>query len=305
MRWFDAQGGHRETKGTFLDGNGKLSVKTVPLHQHHVKLNIYRVDLGLKYYFGPRSALELNIPYEVKTQEASVEEIAPVTDEEWEAILRNGNNHHRDETYTGPTDLDLLVGHHLHGIFRKDDFLLGRIGTTIPTGKTEENPWKLGDAGLEHLHIQFGTGTFNPIADLHYSLPLYKGLGANMSLRGKLPFYENSKTYRGSREITYTAGLQYRLNKWLSFQASYLGFYQHYAYWAGERDINTGLRFSMASFGTSIATPYSLPIAVTVMLPLQQEMLDGDTNASLEGQPEEIDAFEFGPLVSLTVIYSF
>ena len=147
MRWFDAQGGHRETKGTFLDGNGKPSVKTVPLHQHHVKLNIYRVDLGLKYYFGPRSALELNIPYEVKTQEASVEEIDPVTDEEWEAILRNGTNHHRNETYTGPTDLDLLVGHHLHGIFRKDDFLLGRIGTTNSHRKNGGRPLEIRGCG--------------------------------------------------------------------------------------------------------------------------------------------------------------
>ena len=305
MRWFDAQGGHLETKGIFLDGNGKPTVKTVPLHRHHVTLNIYRVDLGLKYYFGPRFVLELNIPYEVKAQEATIEKIEAVTDEQWQAILRNRHNHHRSETYTGPTDLDVLIGHHLHGIFRKSDFLLGRIGTTIPTGKTEEDPWKLGDAGLKHLHIQFGTGTFNPIADLHYSLPLYNGLGANMSIRTKLPFYQNSKTYRGSREITYTAGLNYRLNKWFLFQASYLGFYQHYAYWDGELDFNTGLRYSMASLGTVIATPYSLPIAITVMLPLQQEMLYDNTDAFLEGRYEERDAFEFGPLISLTAMYSF
>ena len=120
---------------------------------------------------------------------------------------------------------------------------MSRIGTTIPFGKTEEDPWKLGDAGLKHLHIQFGTGTFNPIADIHYSLPLYKGVGASVSIRGKFPFYENSKTYRGSRELTYTAGLNYRLNNWISFQAGYLGFYQSYAYWAGELDINTGTPF--------------------------------------------------------------
>ena len=301
MRWFDAQGGHLETKGVSTDGK----VIDVPLHRHHVKLNIFRVDVGLKYQLGSRWTLEANIPYETKTQEATIEEIHSVTSAEREAILHNRDNHHRDETYTGPTDPDVLLGYQTQGLLTKNDFLSGRIGTTIPFGKTEENPWELGDAGLKHLHIQFGTGTFNPIADLHYSLPLYKGFGANGSIRGKLPFYENSKTYRGSMEYTYTAGLNYRFSDWLSFQTSYLGFYQSYAYWAGERDINTGLRFSMASVGASIVTPYNIPVSLTLMLPLRQETLYDDTPALLDGAYEESDAFEFGPLVSFTVLYSF
>ena len=301
MRWFDAQGGHLETKGVSTDGK----VIDVPLHRHNVKLNIFRVDIGLKYQLGSRWTLEANIPYETKIQEATIEEIDSVTSAEREAILHNRDNHHRDETYTGPTDPDVLLGYQTQGLLTKNDFLSGRIGTTIPFGKTEEDPWKLGDAGLKHLHIQFGTGTFNPIADLHYSLPLYKGLGANGSIRGKFPFYENSKAYRGSMEYTYTAGLNYRFSDWLSFQTSYLGFYQSYAYWAGERDINTGLRFSMASVGASIVTPYNIPLSLTLMLPLSQETLYDDTPALLGSEYEESDAFEFGPLVSFTVLYSF
>ena len=290
MRWFDAQGGHVETEGVSQDGK----VIDVPLHRHHVKLNIFRVDIGLKYQFGSQWMLEANVPYETKAQEATVEKIDPVTPEQWDAIVRNGNNHHRNETYTGLADADILLAHHVHGIFKADDFFTGRIGTTIPFGKTEEDPWKLGAAGLEHLHIQFGTGTFNPIVDMHYSLPLYKGLGVNASLRGKFPFYENSKTYRAPRELTYTGGLNYRFNDWLSLQAGYLGFYQTYAYWEGELDINTGLLFSMASVGASIVTPYNIPVSVSLILPLSQKTLY-----------EESDAFEFGPLVSLTVLYSF
>ena len=290
MRWFDAQGGHVETEGVSPDGN----VIDVPLHRHHVKLNIFRVDIGLKYQFGSQWMLEANIPYETKAQEATVEKIDPVTPAQWDAIVRNGNNHHRNETYTGLADADVLLAHHAHGVFKANDFFTGRFGTTIPFGKTEEDPWKLGAAGLEHLHIQFGTGTFNPIVDLHYRLPLYKGLDANASIRGKFPFYENSKTYRASRELTYTGGLNYRFNDWLSLQAGYLGFYQSYAYWAGELDINTGLLFSMACVGASIATPYNIPVSVSLVLPLSQKTLY-----------EESDTFEFGPLVSLTVLYSF
>ena len=300
MRWFDAQGGHLERKG--LSPNGK--VIDVPLHRHHVKLNIFRVDVGLKYQLSPDWAIEANIPYESKTQEATIEEIDPVSQAELEAIRRNRDIHHRNETYTGLADSEVFIGYSTQRLFTENDFLLGRIGTTVPFGKTEEDPWKLGAVGLKHLHIQFGTGTFNPSADLHYSLNLYKGLGANASIRGKFPFYENSKTYRGSRELTYTAGLNYRLNNWLSFQTSYFGFYQSYAYWAGKRDINTGLRFSMASIGASIITPY-IPISLTLMMPLSQETLYDDSNALLEGVYAEKDAFEFGPLISLTALYAF
>ena len=301
MRWFDAQGGHLEAKGISPEGK----VIAVPLHRHHVTLNIFRIDVGLSYQFKPQWTLEANVPYEAKVQEATIEEIEPASPTEMEAIVRNRDNHHRNETYTGPRDTDIFLGYGMTNLLMENDLLIGRIGTTIPFGKTEENPWKLGDRGLKHLHIQFGAGTFNPIADLYYSLPVYKGLGVNGSLRGQFPFYENSKTYRGSREITYTAGLNYRFSDWLSFQTSYLGFYQSYASWAGEQDINTGLRFSMASLGASFVTPYNVPLSLTVMLPLSQETFFDDTDALLNGTYQEKDAFEFGPLVSLSVLYAF
>ena len=303
MQWFDAQGGHFETKGLSPDGE----VISVPRHRHHVKLNIFRVDVGLKYHLNAQWMLETNIPYETKTQEAIIEELPkyPLTLLERKAVERNRDIHHRNETYMGPRDPDVFLGYRTQGILVENDFFMARIGTTIPFGKTEEDPWKLGDAGLKHLHIQFGTGTFNPITDLHYRLPVYKGLGANASLRGKFPFYENSKTYRGSRELTYTAGLNYRLNDWLSFQSGYLGIHQSFAYWAGVVDKNTGLLFGMASFGASVRTLYNIPLSLTVMLPLHQKTLYDDSDALRDGEYEESDAFEFGPLVSLTVLYAF
>lgn len=301
MRWFDAKGGHLETKG--LDATGE--VIQVPLHRHKVNLNIYRVDIGLKYKIGSRWEIETNIPYESRIQEASIEEIDPLTEDQRQAVIRNRDIHHRNETYTGPTDIDLLVGYNIQGILTEDDFLMGRIGTTIPIGRTEEDPWILGKAGLEHLHIQFGTGTFNPIGDIHYNIPVYKGIAVTTNLRSKFPLYANNKTYRGSRELTYIGGLNFRPNKWISVQAGYLGFYQSYARWAGEIDINTGLRFSMASFGAAFSTPYNIPIAIAFMLPLHQETLYDDSDSFVDGRYEENDAFKFGPLISISVFYSF
>ena len=307
MRWYDAQGGHFEDKGVFVDQNRNPRIDTVPQHRHHVNLNIYRVDVGLKYLLGSQWIVEANLPFESKVQKARPKEIKDVeyTPEQWAAIEENGRIHHRDDTYTGLTDSEVFLGHYRVGVFTENDYFMGRIGTSIPLGKTEEDPWKLGDKGEEHLHIQFGTGTLNPIADLHYSLPIYKGLATHTSLRVKLPFYENSKTYRGSNELTYSAGLNYRLNKWLSFQAGYLGIYQSFAHWDGEIDKNTGLHFGMASMGTSITTPFNVPLSISLLLPLHQKTLYDDTDALDVVKYEESDAFEFGPLVSVTVQYSF
>jgi long-subunit fatty acid transport protein len=275
-------------------------------HRHEVKLNVVRFDVGLKYRISQQWRLEAAFPYEIKSQDASVPNIDSVDDpDQKDAMLRYQNIHHRNQTYRGISDMDLLLGYSKHGIVSKNDMLTVKLGTTIPFGKTEDDPWKLGAMGKEHLHIQFGTGTFNPIGDLRYSIPIYGGLAANASVRGKVPFYENSKTYRGSWDVTYSAGLNYRLNDWLSVQTSYLGLYQSYAHWAGDIDINTGLQFSLASLGASIATPYNVPLSITLMLPIQQETLYDDSNALLDGTYQESDAFKLGMLVSVTALYSF
>ena len=286
----DARGGHLASEG--LSATGK--VIDVPLHRHRVALSTYRIDVGLQYLLNDQWTLQANVPYAIKDQEASIEWLNPVSPEDEQAILRSRDIHHRDETYTGLSDSDLFLGYRVRGLFKTSDVLFARFGTTLPTGKTEENPWKLGDAGIEHLHIQFGTGTFNPVANLRYSLPFYRGGTLTASVRGMFPFYENSKTYRGPVELSYTAGFTYRLFDWLSFNGNYLGFYQSAAAWAGERDINTGMRYSMAAFGMSLATLDGIIVSGNVMFPLTQETLY-----------DEGDAIEFGNLVSLTTTYSF
>ena len=286
----DAQGGHLETRG--LSPTGK--VIDAPLHRHHVALSTYRIDVGVQYLLSDQWTLQANIPYAVRDQDASIEWIDPVSPEDEQAILRSRDIHHRNETYTGLADSDLFLGYKIRGLFKTGDVLFTRLGTTVPTGRTEENPWILGDAGIEHLHIQFGTGTFNPIANLQYSLPLYRGGTITASVRGMFPFYENSKTYQGPVELSYTAGFTYRLFNWLSFSGNYLGFYQSAASWAGERDINTGLRYSMAALGMSLATLDGISVSANVMFPLTQETLY-----------DESDAIEFGNLVALTTSYSF
>ena len=285
----DAQGGHLAAEGLSPTGE----VVDAPLHRHHVTLSTYRIDVGLRYLLNDRWTLQANVPYAVKNQQASIEWLDQVSPEDKDAILRSRDIHHRDETYTGLSDSDVFLGYKIQGLFT-NDVLFAQLGTTVPIGSTEENPWKLGDAGITHLHIQFGTGTFNPIANVRYNLPLYGGLTITASARGMFPFYENSKTYQGPVELSYTAGFTYRPFNWLSFNGNYLGFYQSAAVWDGERDINTGMRYSMAAVGMSLVVLNDISVSANVMFPLTQETLY-----------DEGDAIEFGNLVSVATAYAF
>ena len=288
LRGFDADGGHLETRGLSPAGD----VIQVPLHRHRVSLNVVRLQLDIAYRHTADWDIALSLPYDIKDQDAFIDEIAPVTLGEREAILRNQDIHHRDEVYRGFADARLLVSRGISNLLRGDDRLMVSVGGSMPIGATEEDPFKLGDAGQKHLHIQFGTGTFDPSAALHYETPLTGGLSLNASVHGRFPFYENGKTYRGSVEITETVGMRYQLGEWLALHANHLGLFQSYAYWDGIRDINSGLIFNALQFGVSPHPRFSVPIRLNVTLPIQSRVLS-----------DEGDAFEVGPLLSMTVSY--
>lgn len=287
LRGFDADGGHLETRGLSPAGD----VIQVPLHRHRVSLNVVRLQLDIAYRHTADWDIALSLPYDIKDQDAFIDEIAPVTLGEREAILRNQDIHHRDEVYRGFADARLLVSRSLSNLLRGDDRLLVSVGSSIPIGATEEDPFKLGDAGQKHLHIQFGTGTFDPSAALHYETPLSGRLSLNASVHGHFPFYQNGKTYRGPVEITETVGMRYQLGEW-ALHANHLGLFQSYAHWDGVRDINSGLIFNALQFGVSPHPRFGVPIRLNVTLPIQSRVLS-----------DKGDGFQVGPLLSMTVSY--
>lgn len=82
-------------------------------------------------------------------------------DERMPLARPQGDIHHRNETLVGPGDPWLM----LHaGAPRGAWTLAARAGVTVPLGSTVPNPFTLGDLGLPHEHIQFGTGTWDPVA---------------------------------------------------------------------------------------------------------------------------------------------
>ncbi len=69
--------------------------------------------------------------------------------------------HHNNKTLVGPGDPSVVA----RAAMRAGGVTLAvRLGLSLPLGRTEEDPFALGDIGQAHEHSQFGTGTFQPLA---------------------------------------------------------------------------------------------------------------------------------------------
>jgi hypothetical protein len=73
------------------------------------------------------------------------------------------NIHHRNESLFGLGD-PWVLGRYAFSV--GEVRLAARAGFTVPLGSTVEDPFALGEAGLPHQHIQFGTGTVQPLLGL-------------------------------------------------------------------------------------------------------------------------------------------
>ena len=110
--------------------------------------------------------------------------------------------HHRDEALTGIAD-PWLLGR--WGLFVERLTLTLRVGTTLPLGHTEPNPFTLGDQGLRHQHIQFGTGTFDPVAAFEVTR-LFGIVQVASYGQAQVPVYQNKHGFRAPAR--FLGGLQ-------------------------------------------------------------------------------------------------
>lgn len=289
IRGFDFSGGHTETKGRSPTG-AEISV---PLHRHDVSLDFTRIETEVEYSLRDNWDLWLRVPYEIKERTARIGLAAPASAAEQLAMRRNLDLHHKNNTLTGFSDLKVLGAHRLNNLLRSGDTLDVALGLSLPIGETEEDPFEAGDAGREHEHIQFGTGTFDPLLELYYAAPISESFSLGGFAVGRFPFYENSKSYRGPIEVTAGPTVSYQLTKWLSLHSNFSLFYQNYAYWNGSRDINSGLLGTSGTIGAGVKLK-RVNLNFGVRYPFTQEALSSDG-----------DTFEQGPTILLNAVFAF
>jgi hypothetical protein len=109
--------------------------------------------------------------------------------------------HHRDGFLGGFGDIRLAT----HFGWRGLGFNGGiTMGMSLPTGRVTENPYRLGDAGLPHQHIQFGTGTVDPIASLDIGRT-FGPVSLALFVNGQFPLYKGERGFQAG--ISGTVGL--------------------------------------------------------------------------------------------------
>ncbi len=105
--------------------------------------------------------------------------------------------HHRTETLVGLTDpwLSLRAAKTL-GPWS----FAFRLGLTLPVGSTVPNPFELAREGKVHEHIQFGTGTVDPLAGVELRRDVGRFSIAGWML-AKTSLYQNSYRYQSGSQL--------------------------------------------------------------------------------------------------------
>lgn len=247
-----------------------------------MSLDYARVEVGLQYTLNEEWDVVARVLWERKEQSAGITIVEPVTPAEENAMRRNIDLHHRSVALDGMGDLMLLGRRKWTGRWRTGDAMSISAGVTVPTGGTVDDPYELGDAGVQHLHIQFGTGTFDPLLEASYSAPLSSRVMVGGYLASRIPLYENRRGFHAPADATMAASVTSRLSERFDLRLDGAVYAQGYGSWNGEQDENTGL---LATSLTAGATWRAGAISVTADLrfPVSQRTLS------------EGDAFTQGP----------
>jgi hypothetical protein len=177
------------------------------------------------------------------------------------------DTHHRNETLVRVADPQLAA------LFTRELgawTLTGSLGTSIPVGRTEPNPFELGRLGLPHQHIQFGTGTWDPIVSLS-ALRSFGELGFNATASAKLSLYENKHGYRAGNRYDVLVGSSRKLGSVWGANAGLTLDRESPEKWSGriEEEGNLGRTDLMLAAGIGRGIPQVGALGIKVQVPFK------------------------------------
>jgi hypothetical protein len=180
--------------------------------------------------------------------------------------------HHRDETIIGPADPWLLVR---FGLLFERWWLAARPGVTLPLGKTEEDPFALGDRGLRHQHIQLGTGTFDPVLVLEASRQ-FDPVNLQLFGQGSMSVYENGHGFRGPVRLYGGASAGTGLVGGLSGSLGLEAMHEGAERWAGEVRQDGSLGRSEFLAAASLVQKFgNTQLSLDVRVPFYRHIIEG------------------------------
>ncbi|NOT35091.1 MAG: hypothetical protein HOP12_13165 [Candidatus Eisenbacteria bacterium] len=228
-------------------------------HWHVQRLLVGELDVSIARGITPGLGIALAIPLRQVRDRIRVEDLArtpyspPIPD-----------THHRNETLVNVADprVSAVIAEQ-HGAWG----LRASVGSSIPIGRTESNPFALGRLGLLHQHIQFGTGTWDPLLTAS-ALRSVGAFGLDATASVKFSLYENSQGFRAGNRYGATLGVGRKLGTAWGGSAGLVLDRESPEKWIGEveEEGNLGRTDLMvtAGFGHSIAHVGSLSFRAQV-----------------------------------------
>ena len=243
-------------------------VPVQPAHLHDQRLYPLELRLSGEYALSDAFAVDAQLPFRIVA--TSVEYTTP-EGASYEPL--DEGVHHRDETLAGLGDPWLL--------FRAGDYverfwLAARAGVSLPLGGTEENPFELGDRGQRHQHIQFGSGTFDPVVVLELARS-FDGLELQAFAQGLFPLYENRHGYHAPWRVYGGTSLGTLLAGKLFGSLGVEAFHEDAEEWDGERrqDGNLG-RTEVLGAATLSHAFGATEASLGVRVPFYRHIVSGD-----------------------------
>lgn len=283
--------------GTHFSNNGltrSFENIEVPTHRHDVEMDLKRASFSIMKSINEEWDAALMIPYFWKSQKASISFLEPADPLQVEYAERSGYIHHRTENYDGFGDMEFMGGFKKRDLFKDGSIFRLGMGLALPSGRTESDPWILGDSGKKHLHIQFGNGTVDPLLNLYYGFQVNDSIGLGLYAKARLPLYHNNKGFRGASELAISPMVNWTYNENLSFSAGLSIEYYGYSDWRmSGRDPNSGFLHASASFNLSYTLSENLDVGLGFTKPVHQ---------SFYGEGED---FEIAPSATLSLRRSF
>jgi thiol-disulfide isomerase/thioredoxin len=176
-------------------------VRAEPPQIHDQTIDLAELRANLEFGLSARWALVALLPFRTVRTGIVYRNLAgdPIT-------LDYENIHHRNETLSGIADPWILS--RFGGGAGSWGYDL-RAGLTLPLGKTQEDPFRAAELGQEHEHIQFGTGTVNPVLGFGFRRPLDRWMFDAWGI-GFFGLYESHKGYEAGNRYGTGAGMSYR-----------------------------------------------------------------------------------------------
>lgn len=197
----------------------------IPAHLHDQRIRWLRLHPGLNVGLGKGWQLQGQLPFDVRVLTI---DYRTLDGQPFDPPY--GDIHHRNEVLWGLVDGRIAAWR--YAAPGGGWILGGGVGTTLPFGRTEDDPFALAAQGETHQHFQLGSGTFDPVVGL---VAIQQGMrwGAWASVDARLPVYANGRGYRPPTSLNVSVGPTVRFLTGIQLMATAEGAVETVERWSG------------------------------------------------------------------------